>query len=146
MNNTPGQRIRISREARGWTQAVLAEKLGIKIGTLSGYERNYRQPNLEMIKNIATVLDVSADYILGLKSKSQAHHPCANNLHTKTVYNITPQSKQSSLAHEIPEPIPQRQDLQELAHLLIDHFSHLEPEIVEKFIELIRLIKRNKTK
>lgn len=62
---TIGERIKLERERRGWTQAKLADMLNIKIGTLSGYERNYRQPDLTMLEKIAAAFGVSTDYLLG---------------------------------------------------------------------------------
>ncbi len=60
-----GKRIQSVRRSRGWTQARLAEALGIKTGTLSGYERDYRRPDVMMIGRIASLLHVSVDYLLG---------------------------------------------------------------------------------
>jgi transcriptional regulator with XRE-family HTH domain len=51
-------------------QEYMANLLQIKIGTLSGYERGYRTPDLEMTKKIATLLGVSVDYLLGLDKKN----------------------------------------------------------------------------
>ncbi|MBF7083930.1 helix-turn-helix transcriptional regulator [Desulfallas sp. Bu1-1] len=47
------RRLKEEREKRGWTQEYMANLLQIKIGTLSGYERGYRTPDLEMTKNFA---------------------------------------------------------------------------------------------
>jgi len=63
---TIGERIRTRREQLGWTQAKLAEMLNVKIGTVSGYERNYRVPDARMLQLLAGVLEVSSDYLLGL--------------------------------------------------------------------------------
>ncbi len=40
--------------------------LNIKVGTLSGYERNYRLPDARMLQLLAGVMTISSDYILGL--------------------------------------------------------------------------------
>jgi len=63
---TIGERIRARREHLGWTQAKLAETLNVKIGTVSGYERNYRVPDARMLQLLAGVLEVTSDYLLGL--------------------------------------------------------------------------------
>jgi len=60
-----GKRLKAEREKRGWTQEFMANLLEIKIGTLSGYERNYRTPDLEMVTRIANLLGMSVDYLLG---------------------------------------------------------------------------------
>ncbi|HPZ43598.1 MAG TPA: helix-turn-helix transcriptional regulator [Bacillota bacterium] len=59
------RRLKEEREKRGWTQEYMAGLLQIKIGTLSGYERNYRTPDLDMVTKIANLLGVSVDYLLG---------------------------------------------------------------------------------
>lgn len=61
-----GDRIRSRREYFGWTQAKLAEMLNIKVGTLSGYERNYRIPDARMLQLLAGAMQVTSDYLLGL--------------------------------------------------------------------------------
>ena len=67
-----GDRIRARREQLGWTQAKLAEMLNIKVGTLSGYERNYRIPDARMLQLLAGAMKVSSDYLLGL-SQAEAN-------------------------------------------------------------------------
>lgn len=64
-NNMFSRRLKEERQKRGWTQEFMAGLLQIKIGTLSGYERNYRTPDLEMVTKIAGLLEVSVDYLLG---------------------------------------------------------------------------------
>lgn len=64
-SNVFGKRLKEEREKRGWTQEYMGNLLQIKIGTLSGYERNYRTPDLDMVTKIADLLGVSVDYLLG---------------------------------------------------------------------------------
>lgn len=66
------QRLKKERESKGWTQEYLADLLKIKIGTLSGYERSYRQPDLDMVIKIAEHLDCSVDYLLG-RTNQRSH-------------------------------------------------------------------------
>lgn len=61
---TIGDRIRARRKQLGWTQAKLAGMLNIKMGTLSGYERNYRLPDARMLQLMASVMNISSDYLL----------------------------------------------------------------------------------
>ena len=61
-----GERIKNRREKLGWTQRDLANKLDLTIGTVSGYERDYRTPDLETAAKIASILNCSVDYLLGL--------------------------------------------------------------------------------
>lgn len=64
-NKVFAKRLKEEREKRGWTQEYMANLLNIKIGTLSGYERNYRTPDMEMTGKIADVLAVPVDYLIG---------------------------------------------------------------------------------
>lgn len=70
---TLGERLKEARKLKGYTQMEAASKLGITNGALSGYERNYRDPDTEMLKKLANLYEVSTEWLLGnssLKSKS----------------------------------------------------------------------------
>jgi len=55
-----------ARERRGLTQKEVAEGIGVAKSTYSLYESGNREPNVQTIKKIAGVLDVSADELLGI--------------------------------------------------------------------------------
>ncbi len=46
------------------------KKLGVTNGALSGYERNYRDPDTNMLKQMAELYEVSLDYLLGNKNNN----------------------------------------------------------------------------
>lgn len=54
-----------ARRARGYSQAFMAEKLGIARSTYAGYETGKRSPNVEMLAKLSEELFVSADELLG---------------------------------------------------------------------------------
>jgi transcriptional regulator with XRE-family HTH domain len=56
------------REAKGLTQAALAEALGAPLRTVQGWEQGRREPALEMVGRIARTLGVSADALLEEKA------------------------------------------------------------------------------
>ncbi|PSR36836.1 MAG: hypothetical protein C7B44_06905 [Sulfobacillus thermosulfidooxidans] len=60
-----GQRLRALRKQAGYTQAELAEKVGVSQYTISNYEQESRQPPLELLVQLADVLGTSTDYLLG---------------------------------------------------------------------------------
>lgn len=60
-----GKRLKVSREKTRLTQKQVADKLGISNGTLSGYERNYRDPDTDTLNRLAALYEVSVDYLLG---------------------------------------------------------------------------------
>ena len=60
-----GKRIKEARKQAGLTQKELAQKLGLATGTVQQYELNKRSPRIEQLKEIASVLDVTLEYLLG---------------------------------------------------------------------------------
>lgn len=65
------QRLREERKIKGFTQQALADKLVISLTTYNHYEclgkENGRQPPFEILVEICKILDVKADYLLGLE-------------------------------------------------------------------------------
>lgn len=60
-----GHRIKDLRIKNNLTQVELAEKLGVKKSTISGYENNMRKPNYEVIAKLVEALDVTFNDLLG---------------------------------------------------------------------------------
>lgn len=60
-----GKRLKQAREMKKLSQIEAAKKLGISNGTLSGYERNYRDPDTNILEKMADLYEVSTDYLLG---------------------------------------------------------------------------------
>ncbi|MBX5437666.1 MAG: helix-turn-helix transcriptional regulator [Alicyclobacillaceae bacterium] len=60
-----GKRLRQTRLRRGLTQSQLAERLGMTEANLSNYERDRTTPPSERLQQIAEILDVTTDYLLG---------------------------------------------------------------------------------
>lgn len=58
-------RIRILREANGWTQAQLGKRIGVAKTTITGYEREDRQPTPATICALCDLFGCTADYLLG---------------------------------------------------------------------------------
>jgi transcriptional regulator with XRE-family HTH domain len=70
MSKTIGQRVREARERRGMSQAELARQLRASVNAINMLEQNkIHDPRASRIIGVAKVLQVSADYLLGLKEK-----------------------------------------------------------------------------
>lgn len=65
MNNTLGERIKMLRDAKDWSQDELAQKMGFNRETLSNIENNIRNVKAEELGLFADVLEVSSDQLLG---------------------------------------------------------------------------------
>ena len=67
-----GSTIQRLREAKGYTQDQLAEKLFVSRQTVSNYERNKSQPSLEMIERIAEIFDMDTASFLTASTDKRA--------------------------------------------------------------------------
>jgi transcriptional regulator with XRE-family HTH domain len=61
-----GERLREARERLGLTQAQLGALLHVSGPTITRYETGVNKPNPETLRELAKVLRVSVDYLLGL--------------------------------------------------------------------------------
>lgn len=61
-----GERLKRLRKMRGFTANQVAEMVGIARSTYAGYESDHRQPPLETLQRLASVLNTSTDYLIGL--------------------------------------------------------------------------------
>ena len=66
-NETIGQRIARLRKERGYTQELLAKKMGIVRVLVSDYERDRIRPHPEMIARFAVAFGITTDELIGLK-------------------------------------------------------------------------------
>ena len=62
--DTIGERIRTKRKELGLTQAELGEKLGVTDRAVSKWEQDEGNPDISIVANLATILQVSIDYLL----------------------------------------------------------------------------------
>ncbi len=63
------ENLKWAREQKGLSQKDVSEKIGVAKSTYSLYESGKREPNVQTIKKIADVLDVSADELLGIDTE-----------------------------------------------------------------------------
>jgi transcriptional regulator with XRE-family HTH domain len=66
--------LRSARQARGWTQAELAERAGIAAEVCGRLERGAVLPRADTLVRLAAALGVSTDTLLGLGEAEGAHH------------------------------------------------------------------------
>lgn len=66
------ERLRSIRLRRGWSQDVLAEKLGVKPSSVGNWESRINGPLRSRIKSIADTLGVSVEFLLGIDEAVKA--------------------------------------------------------------------------
>ena len=69
MGDNFNENLKIARERKGISQKDLAERIGVAKSTYSLYESGNREPNVQTIKKIADILNVSADELLGINEE-----------------------------------------------------------------------------
>lgn len=55
---------------RGYTQRYMYTRLGISPNGYASYEQGRTEPNIETLKKICILLDVSANYLVGLEDEN----------------------------------------------------------------------------
>lgn len=75
------------RKEFGWTQAELANRLNISQQAISKYEKEERDPDIDVLIRIAKLFNVSSDYLLGITN-------------TRSIYGVAPNSNSYPKLHE----------------------------------------------
>lgn len=63
------ENLKYAREKMGLSQKEVAEGIGVAKSTYSLYESGNREPNVQTIKKIAELLNVTADELLGINEE-----------------------------------------------------------------------------
>ena len=69
------ERLKQLREARHMNQRRLAYELNVSQAMISKYERGEAEPDIGMIRSIAKLFDVSADYLLEMSDDKHSIAP-----------------------------------------------------------------------
>ena len=60
------ERLNLAMGLRGYNNRRLAEDIFVSPSALSSYRSGHRQPNFDVLRSLAVVLNVSTDFLLGL--------------------------------------------------------------------------------
>ncbi len=64
---TLGQRIRVQRIRKGWTQEELAEEMCVPKSTISAYENDKVDIKSSVIVELSKILETTPNYLLGME-------------------------------------------------------------------------------
>lgn len=68
-----GKRLNQIRKQRGYTALQMANLLSVSLRTYRHYESEHSSPSLDTLVNLANILDISIDYLLGRDDFLRAH-------------------------------------------------------------------------
>lgn len=71
LNGILGDRLRMARIKKEWSQIEVAEEIGISFLSLSEYERNDRKPPTEILAYLADLYQVSISWLIGEKDDAE---------------------------------------------------------------------------
>lgn len=86
-----GKVMKILREKHKLSMSAIAEKLDMKKGTYAAYEYGQCEPNLTVVRKLATYYNVSADYLLDINQEGKTNLTPLEQLQSQ--YNMTPLEK-----------------------------------------------------
>lgn len=106
-----GYALRLARERRGLTQTQVMNLTGINNKTLSGYENNIAEPDLQTLTTLLRLYRVSADRLLHLPVSAQELP--ADEVRLLTLYRAFPEEQWQqlmlvleTLSRSAPKPKP----------------------------------------
>ncbi|GMA50502.1 hypothetical protein GCM10025857_18590 [Alicyclobacillus contaminans] len=67
MSDVFSRRLRAYRKLKHWTQAELADHVGVSVAIIGGLERGTRSPSAQLLAELTRVLQVSEAELLGLQ-------------------------------------------------------------------------------
>ena len=79
--NEFGEILKALRMRKGYTQAQLADSLGISASAVGMYERGLRQPSPEQLIKLSKIFMVSADYLLGIEKAPESVEELLKTIH-----------------------------------------------------------------
>lgn len=78
--STLGQRLKALRLEKHMTQADIGKYLNVSNVSVSGYENDTREPDSSGLKKLASLFDVSTDYLLGRTDKRSESNDSNNEV------------------------------------------------------------------
>lgn len=74
MSKELGKKLESLRESKGWSKTHVSKLIGISnMQTYANYEYGYRDPDLDTLKKISGLYDVSVDSLLGIKGGAKEY-------------------------------------------------------------------------
>ncbi len=125
-------KLKMLRENEGLSQQALAEKLNVSQSTVGMWESNNRKPNRKALEKIASLFNVSTDYLLGLTDNPTPQQ------YNKNVLVLSTKERQLIINFRELSAESQSYILSESSRLQIktNELSHLRLEIITDICQM----------
>ena len=118
------ERLKDLRKDHGYDQKYMGERLNISASAYGYYEQGRNEPSLETLRELAQILKVSTDFLLGLSNNENhpIYYSVSENLSlTEKELNVVQAMKKISLLEKMSEnPIDNTKRLNIIWNLIHD--------------------------
>lgn len=97
MSKAFGERLLGLLQKQGVTQKQLADRINTTEATLSRYVSGDREPKAEVLANIATALNTTSDYLLGIE-KDNFNFPQVERILARNASQMSEQQKKALIS------------------------------------------------
>lgn len=88
-----GENIRLAMVQKGWSQRDLAHATGLTEVAISRYLAGLREPRLAVLRKLASTLEVSTDFLMGVGHSPKNDVQEAVRLVARNASSLTPDEK-----------------------------------------------------
>ena len=118
-----GEKLKSIREAYNLSQKEVANKLNVSNTTLSNYENNLRDPDINFVKAYANLIGLPPDYLISYVynesvSESYEQYQYHTNMHQDIDFAFLPQEKINEL------PLSELLKIREFADYIYNRYKY----------------------
>lgn len=118
------EKVRFLREARGWSQEEMAERVGLSVHGYSKIERGETQLNISRLRQICEVLNYDMLELMTLGEKNVVYFQESGNNHSINIINPTSENLVSEIA-QLKQTISHQAEIIEMQKVQIETLNAL---------------------
>lgn len=118
------EKVRFLREAQGWSQEEMAEKIGLSVHGYAKIERGETQLNIPRLRQICEVLNYDLLELMTLGEKNVVYFQESGNNHSINIINPTSENLVSEIA-QLKQTISHQTEIIEMQKAQIETLNAL---------------------
>lgn len=118
------EKVRFLREAQGWSQEEMAEKVGLSVHGYAKIERGETQLNIPRLRQICEVLNYDLLELMTLGEKNVVYFQESGNNHSINIINPTSENLVSEIA-QLKQTISHQAEIIEMQKAQIETLNAL---------------------